>query len=113
MAPSSFSVPIPQDVLTLAERAVNRTGLFPDTKSLMSEAVMRMRVNLESKGQDVLSEWIRDYGGHPAGTGDQIWLRMPKTVFDSFTSLSESTGENMFALAVMMHLDRLRQLRRD
>lgn len=113
MVPSSFGVPVPQDVLTLAERAVNRTGLFPDTKSLMSEAVMRMRVNLESKGQDVLSEWIRDYGGHPAGIGDRIWLRMPKTVFDSFTSLSESTGENIFALAVMMHLDRLRQLRRD
>ena len=113
MVPSSFSVPIPQDVLTLAERAVNRTGLFPDTKSLMSEAVMRMRVNLESKGQDVLSEWILEYGGHPAGVGKEIWLRMPKTVHDSFTSLSESTGENMFALAVMMHLDRLRQLRRD
>lgn len=97
----------------VAHSAVERSGVFPDTESLISEAVIHLKVVLESRNREIPQEWLGFYGGHPAGVGEPICVRVPRTVFDSFASLSESTGENMFALAVMMHLDRLRQLRRD
>ena len=112
MTPSKFSVPIPQEVIVKAERAVARTGLFPDWQSLASEAILRMRVTLESKGTRVLDAWIPAYGANAAGAGIQSHIVMPSTVFKSLSKLSESTGENLFAMAVVMHLDRLHQLRR-
>lgn len=112
MTPSKFSVPIPKEVIVKAERAVARTGIFPDWQSLAAEGILRMRVTLESKGTRILDEWIPEYGGNAAGVGVQSYIAMPSTVHRSLTKLSESTGENLFAMAVVMHLDRLHQLRR-
>ena len=111
MRPQSFDVPIPPDVIVMAERAVARTGLFPNWQTLASEAIMSAKVRLESRRGDALQEWISVYGGHPAGSGTIVRVNMPSTVHRAMTKMSETTGENMFALAVLMHLDRMHQLR--
>ena len=111
MRPQSFDVPMPSDVIVKAERAVARTGLFPNWQTLASEAIMSAKVRLESRRGDALQEWISLYGGHQAGSGIIVRVNMPSTVHRAMTKMSESTGENMFALAVLMHLDRMHQLR--
>ena len=73
--------------------------------------------NVPSPGQDSsligsrLHPRISVYGGHQAGSGTIVRVNMPNTVHRAMTKMSESTGENMFALAVLMHLDRMHQLR--
>ena len=108
--PDSFVIKLPENVMRLVDLCVRRSDLYPDPDSLIAESVMRLHVTVNSRGPGSVKKDAERFGGMFSETEIQMDIRISENTFRNVSKLSCSMGVNLFAVAVMVQLDRLHQL---
>lgn len=102
-----FRIEVPERVVRRMEDFVNKSGLYPNPCALMSESASRFSVSLRSWDSRALDDAIAEFGEEIWGRNVKMDVTMPNSVYNELERISEARGVNLFALAVLVQMDRL------
>ena len=103
----SHRITMPERVLRKAEGFVKRSGLYPDPQTLISEASVRYLMNIRGRAYIGSDNAVRSYRMESWGSDIGIEITMPDGVHSELSALSNLLEANLFAVAVLEHMDRL------